>query len=54
MYKMLSMDPYLNITVGHYNANTQHFKELLDYSKNKKIQNSFKRGCTIWHVAKNG
>ena len=29
------MDPYLNITVGHYNANTDHFKQLLDYSKSK-------------------
>ena len=29
------MDPYLNITVGHYNANTEHFKHLLDYSKKK-------------------
>ena len=33
--KNAGMDPYLNITVGHYNANTDHFKQLLDYSKNK-------------------
>ena len=32
------MDPYLNITVGHYNANTDHFKQLLDYSKQKKYK----------------
>ena len=32
------MDPYLNITVGHYNANTDHFKQLLDYSKKKNIK----------------
>ena len=32
------MDPYLNITVGHYNANTDHFKQLLDFSKNKKYK----------------
>ena len=32
------MDPYLNITVGHYNANTDHFKQLLDYSKNKNTR----------------
>ena len=32
------MDPYLNITVGHYNANTDHFKSLLDYSKDKKYK----------------
>ena len=32
------MDPYLNITVGRYNANTDHFKKLLDYSKDKKYK----------------
>ena len=32
------MDPYLNITVGHYNANTDHFKQLLDYSKDQKYR----------------
>ena len=32
------MDPYLNITVGHYNANTDHFKQLLDYSKDNKYK----------------
>ena len=32
------MDPYLNITVGHYNANTEHFKQLLDYSKQKRYK----------------
>ena len=32
------MDPYLNITVGHYNADTEHFKQLLDYSKQKKYK----------------
>ena len=26
----------LNITVGHCNANTDHFKQLLDYSKDQK------------------
>ena len=36
--KNAGMDPYLNITVGHYNANTDHFKELLDYSKNKRYK----------------
>ena len=36
--KNAGMDPYLNITVGHYNANTDHFKVLLDYSKNKKYK----------------
>ena len=32
------MDPYLNITVGRYNARTDHLKKLLDYSKDKKYK----------------
>ena len=36
--KNAGMDPYLNITVGHYNANTEHFKQLLDYSKQKRYK----------------
>ena len=32
------MDPYLNITVGHYNAHTDHLKQLLDYSKKQKYK----------------
>ena len=36
--KNAGMDPYLNITVGHYNANTDHFKQLLDYSKEKRYK----------------
>ena len=36
--KNAGMDPYLNITVGHYNANTEHFKRLLDYSKQKRYK----------------
>ena len=32
------MDPYLNITVGHYNADTEHFKQLLDYSKDNNYK----------------
>ena len=31
------IDPYLNITVGRYNIGTDHLKQLLDYSKQKKI-----------------
>ena len=27
--KDAGMDPYLNITVGHYNANTDHFKKVV-------------------------
>ena len=41
--KNAGMDPYLNITVGHYNANTAHFKELLDYSKQKDTKH-----CSMW------
>ena len=36
--KDAGMDPYLNITVGHYNANTEHFKQLLDYSRDQKYK----------------
>ena len=36
--KDAGMDPYLNITVGHYNANTDHFKQLLDYSRDEKYK----------------
>jgi|TARA_B110000027_G_scaffold130022_1_gene152273 MoaA/NifB/PqqE/SkfB family radical SAM enzyme len=36
--KNAGMDPYLNITVGHYNANTDHFKQLLDFSKEKRYK----------------
>ena len=36
--KDAGMDPYLNVTVGHYNANTDHFKQLLDYSRDQKYK----------------
>ena len=36
--KDAGMDPYLNITVGHYNANTDHFKKLLDYSRDQRYK----------------
>ena len=32
------MDPYLNITVGHYNAFNPDFEELLKYSKDNKYK----------------
>ena len=32
------MDPYLNITVGHYNAFNSDFEELLKYSKDNKYK----------------
>ena len=52
--KDAGMDPYLNITVGHYNAFNEHFKQLLDYSKDKRYKTLTKCCCSIWHVAKNG
>jgi AdoMet-dependent heme synthase len=36
--KKHGMDPYLNITVGHYNAHTDHLKQLLDYSKDQNYK----------------
>ena len=36
--KAVGMDPYLNITVGHYNAGSKDFKELLDYSKDNNYK----------------
>ena len=32
------MDPYLNVTVGHYNAKSEDLKMLLDYSKKRDIE----------------
>jgi MoaA/NifB/PqqE/SkfB family radical SAM enzyme len=36
--KAVGIDPYLNITVGHYNAGTKDFKQLLDYSKDNNYK----------------
>ena len=36
--KKNGIDPYLNITVGRYNIGTDHLKQLLDYSKQKKYR----------------
>jgi len=36
--KEAGMDPYLNITVGHYNAFDPNFKLLLDYSKKENYK----------------
>ena len=43
------MDPYLNVTVGHYNAKSEDLKMLLDYSK-KEISNSSKCCLSYRHV----
>ena len=32
------MHPYLNITVGHYNAKSEDIRLMLEYSKNKKYK----------------
>ena len=29
------MDPYMNVTVGHYNAKSEDLRMLLEYSKKK-------------------
>ena len=34
----VGISPYLNITVGRYNAQSEDIKLLLDYSKQKNIQ----------------
>ena len=49
----VGMDPYLNITVGHYNAFNPDFEELLKYSKQQN-KNAFKCCCPSRYVAKNG
>ena len=36
MIQKAGMSPYLNITVGHYNAKSEDVKLLLDYSKDKR------------------
>ena len=36
MVKNVGITPYLNITVGKYNVDSEDLKLLLDYSKNKK------------------
>ena len=47
------MDPYLNITVGHYNAHTDHLKQLLDYSKDQKYRTLLNVAVPagMWHQA---
>ena len=44
------MDPYLNVTVGHYNAKSEDLKLLLDYSKKKKqkdIWKNIEKNCSF-------
>ena len=39
------IDPYLNITVGHYNAKSEDLRMLLDYSKNNKYRTLINVAC---------
>ena len=39
------MDPYLNVTVGHYNAKSEDLRMLLDYSKKKKYRTLVNVAC---------
>ena len=38
LVKEAGIDPYLNITVGHYNAKSEDLRMLLDYSKKINIE----------------
>jgi len=39
------IDPYLNITVGHYNAKSEDLRMLLDYSKKNKYRTLINVAC---------
>jgi AdoMet-dependent heme synthase len=39
------MDPYMNVTVGHYNAKSEDLRMLLEYSKNKKYRTLINVAC---------
>jgi len=39
------MDPYMNVTVGHYNAKSEDLKMLLEYSKKKKYRTLINVAC---------
>ena len=39
------MDPYLNITVGHYNAKSEDLRMLLEYSKKNKYRTLVNVAC---------
>ena len=39
------MDPYLNVTVGHYNAKSEDLRMLLDYSKKKRYRTLVNVAC---------
>ena len=39
------MDPYMNVTVGHYNAKSEDLRMLLEYSKKKKYRTLVNVAC---------
>ena len=39
------MDPYMNVTVGHYNAKSEDLRMLLDYSKKKRYRTLVNVAC---------
>ena len=39
------MDPYMNVTVGHYNAKSEDLRMLLDYSKQKRYRTLVNVAC---------
>ena len=39
------MDPYMNVTVGHYNAKSEDLKMLLEYSKKKRYRTLVNVAC---------
>jgi MoaA/NifB/PqqE/SkfB family radical SAM enzyme len=45
LVKEAGIDPYLNITVGHYNAKSEDLRMLLEYSKNNKYRTLINVAC---------
>ena len=45
MVQEAGIDPYLNITVGHYNAKSEDLRMLLDYSKKNKYRTLINVAC---------
>ena len=45
------MDPYMNVTVGHYNAKSEDLRMLLEYSYNNTIflQHSYNTTTFLQH-----
>ena len=45
MVREVGIDPYLNITVGHYNAKSEDLRMLLEYSKKNKYRTLINVAC---------